>query len=109
MAKYEFNVERSGLISDGYHIFDELYHHRMVLFSIICNTHKEEAWKSLLHDDGSMFDNYFIVGIHTPKGHYTYHYHMDYWDVFDVKELKRAPEWDGHKPEDITRLYSLLN
>ena len=97
-----------GSTSDGYHTFDELYEHRMVLFSIICNQNKDEGWKSLLHSDGTMFDDYFIVGIKTPLGQYTYHYHMDNWDTFNVKELEKAPEWDGHKPSDITRLYSLL-
>lgn len=95
-------------ISDGYHTFGELYHHRMVLFSIICNTYKDRAWKSKLHHDGTMYDNYFIVGVTTDEGDYTYHYHLDDWGRFDVKELEKAPVWDGHKPEDITRLYSLL-
>ena len=95
-------------ISDGYHTFDELYFHRMVLFSIILNQNKELAWKSRKHDDGSMFDgNYFIVGIETPEGQYTYHYHMEHWDHFQVKELDCAPKWDGHKPSDITRLFSI--
>ncbi len=97
-------------ISDGYHTFEELYHHRCVLFSVICNQNKEKAWKSLLHHDGTMFgdNDMFIVGIETPEGSYTYHYHREYWDMFKVKELDRAPEWDGHKPEDVTRLLSLL-
>ena len=98
----------NGSTSDGYHTFDELYDHRMTLFSIICNQNKEQAWKSLLHDDGTMFDDYFIVGIKTPEGQYTYHYHMDVWEKFDVTELERAPEWDGHIASDIERLYSLL-
>lgn len=96
-----------GDLSDGYHTFNELYHHRAVLFSVICNQNKDKAWKSKLHADGTMFDGYFIVGIDTPKGTYTYHYQMKYWDLFDVKELERAPEWDGHKPEDVDRLLSL--
>ena len=29
--------------------------------------------------------------------------------MFDVKELSNAPEWDGHKPEDIIRLLTLDN
>lgn len=97
-------------ISDGYHTFGELYHHRAVLFAIICNQNKDKAWKSYKHDDGSMFDGgMFIVGIETPDGQYTYHYHVDpYWDMFEVKELDFAPKWDGHKPSDITRLFSLL-
>ena len=97
-------------ISDGYHTFGELYHHRAFLFSIICNQNKELSWKSLKHDDGSMFDgDMFIVGIETPEGQYTYHYHIEpYWDLFNVRELEYAPKWDGHQPSDITRLTSIL-
>ena len=97
----------SGETSDGYHTFNELYYHRMVLFSLICNNNKEVAFKSKLHADGTMFDDYFIVGVNTPNGYYTYHYHMDDWDMFDVEEVEKAPEWDGHKPSDIRRLLTL--
>ena len=96
-------------ISDKWHTFEELYYHRMVLFSIICNQNKCKAWKSRMHDDGTMFDDEsFICGIETPEGQYTYHYHLEYWEKFDVKELEFAPKYDGHQPKDITRLYSLL-
>lgn len=97
------------LISDGYHTFNELYFHRMILFSVICKIYRNKSWKSKLHADGTMFDNYFIVGITTPDGNYSYHYHMEYWEHFDrIKELKKAPEWDGHQSKDVTRLLSLL-
>lgn len=102
-------IEKMGDMSDGYHSFNELYYHRMMLFSVICNTYKDIAWKSWKHDDGTMFDDYFIVGIDTEEGQYSYHYHKDNWDMFNVKELEYAPEWDGHKPSDITRLLNLLN
>lgn len=98
-----------GNTSDGYHTFDELYYHRMILFSVICNQNKNISWKSKLHSDGTMYDNYFICGIETPSGMYTYHYDLKYWNLFDVKELSNAPEWDGHKPEDIIRLLTLGN
>ena len=107
--KFEFDVERIGLIGDGYHTLDDLYYHRMVLFSVICNTYKDKAWKSLKHSDGTMYDDYFIVGVVTPEGDYTYHYHIDHWRDFDVKEIDSAPVWDGHKPEDIGRLRGLLS
>ena len=97
-------------ISDGCHTFGELYDHRAKLFSIICNQDFiwEDAWKSRLHHDGSMFEGYFIVGINTPKEQATYHYEMKYWDLFHVKELDNAPEWDGHTAnEAIERLLSL--
>lgn len=88
-----------GEVSDGYHTFNELYHHRAVLFSVICNDRPDLAWKSKLHADGSMFDGMFIVGVQTPDGQATYHYDLDpYWDMFDVQVLERAPEWDGHTP-----------
>lgn len=89
-----------GNLSDGYHTFNELYHHRAVLFSVICNSMPNKAWKSKLHDTGEMYDGMFIVGIETPEGNATYHYDIEpYWDMFKVKELERAPKWDGHTPQ----------
>lgn len=98
-----------GNLSDGYHTFNELYHHRAVLFSVICNAFKSCAWKSKKHSDGTMYDEMFIVGIDTPEGSATYHYDIEpYWDMFDVKELDNAPEWDGHTPDDaINRIAGL--
>ncbi len=104
-AKEEFDL---GDLSDGYHTFNELYHHRMILFSVICNGNPLRAWKSWKHHDGTMYDDYFIVGIETIAGQYTYHYHKDHWSMFRVRVLDNAPEWDGHKPEDITRLLTLV-
>lgn len=101
------NLIEEEMISDTFHTFEELYMQRCILFATICNQNKENSWKSKKHDDGTMYDNYFIVGIDTPKGSYTYHYHMQYWEYFDVKELKKAPKWDGHTAEDVTRLLSL--
>lgn len=89
--------EINGQTSDGCHTFDELYHHRAVLFSIIVHNYPELSWKSKLHCTGDMLDGMFIVGIDTPYGQATYHYDLDpYWDMFDCKELEFAPEWDGH-------------
>lgn len=100
-------LTNSGAISDGYHTFDELYYQRMMLFSMICRDHREVAWKSTKHHDGTMYENYFIVGITTPAGDFTYHYHEQHWGVFDVKEIGKAPEWDGHTGDDIVRLMLL--
>ena len=98
-----------GDVSDGYHTFNELYHHRAVLFSVICNTFKDKAWKSKKHDTGDMYDGMFIVGIETPQGQATYHYDINpYWDMFKVKELPNAPKWDGHTPEEAIRRISIL-
>ena len=89
----------TGETSDGYHTFNELYHHRAVLFSVIVKAFQEKAWKARLHHDGTMYDGMFIVGIDTPEGQASYHYDIDpYWDMFECLELERAPEWDGHTP-----------
>jgi|GEM_PF-1213699 len=103
-----YSIKDVGNFSDGSHTFNELYEHRTILFSVICNTYKNKAWKSWKHEDGSMFKDYFIVGITTSKGDYSYHCHKDNWNRFDIKEIANAPKWDGHKPSDVNRLYYLL-
>lgn len=93
----------TGDTSDGYHTFNELYHHRAVLFAAICNTYPHLAWKSKQHHkpDEPMYDEMFIAGIETPQGQATYHFDIEpYWDMFHVRELERAPRWDGHTPEE---------
>lgn len=90
----------TGDTSDGFHTFDELYHHRAVLFSLIVACFPSASWKSKRHSDGTMFDGMFIVGIETKWGQATYHYDVDEcWDMFRCRELERAPEWDGHTPD----------
>ena len=86
--------------SDGYHTFRELYEHRRMLTKNLFNLDYKNCFKSKLHNDGKMFENYFIVGIRTAKGCATYHYHIRHWDDFKGVALERAPEWDGHTSGD---------
>ena len=99
----------TGETSDGYHTFNELYHHRAVLFSVIVKAFPDHSWKARKHHDGSMYDGMFIVGIETPDGQASYHYDINpYWDMFQCKELEYAPEWDGHTPaQAIARIGKL--
>ncbi len=112
-AALEAAVKRciSGDTSDGYHTFDELYHHRAILFSVLVATFSSWSWKSKVHRDATMFPGMFIVGINTPDGQATYHYSLKYWDRFKCKGLEKAPKWDGHSPqiaiERISRLVYL--
>lgn len=102
MRKSYIEIPSAGIgeVTDGYHSFNELYHHRAVLFSVICNQNKEKAWKARFHDDGTMFENMFIVGIETPDGQATYHYNINpYWEMFEIKTLDYAPKFDGHTPK----------
>ena len=97
----------NGDTSDGYHTFNELYHHRAVLFAVLQKAYPSKSWKSKRHADGKMFDNMFIAGINTPEGMYTYHFEMNEWDMYTCEEVEFAPEWDGHMPKDVNRLLSL--
>lgn len=107
----ELNISRkNGTLSDGYHTYNDLYYQRCVLFATICNMNKNISWKSARHSDGKKCfdsDNWFIVGIDTLEGSYTYHYEMKFWDMFKVPELEKGKEWDGHTEKDVTRLLSL--
>ena len=95
-------------ISDKWHTFGDLYYHRMMLTQALSIPLMDIAWKSKLHADGTMFKNSFIIGFSSEDHRdYTYHYNFKYWDLFTVKELPNAPEYDGHKPEDIGRLVSM--
>lgn len=104
-------IPRSGIgnLSDGYHTFNGLYYQRMVLFAALVKAFKDRARKSYRHEDGELCfgGGWFIVGIDTPEGNYTYHYENKDFDLFDCEELPVAKHWDGHTEEDVTRLLSL--
>lgn len=100
-------------VSDKYHTFGDLYKQRVYLFSVICNQNKDKAWKSKKHFDEEndpMFNGDFIVGIETPKGHFSFHFKLEFWDMFsEIQELERAPKYDGYnQDEGLDRLISLV-
>ncbi len=107
----KFGMFNIGEFSDGCHTFNQLYHQRAILFATIVNDHPDISWKSWKHEDGKYcFDSngeWFIVGIDTPEGTYTYHYEKKYWDLYHCAVVETAPHWDGHTEDDVTRLLSL--
>lgn len=102
-------IDDIGDLSDGFHTFNQLYYQRMMLFAALVKQNKDRAWKSYRHEDGELCfgGGWFIVGIDTPEGSYTYHYENKYWDKFDCQELPVSKHWDGHTEADVTRLLSL--
>lgn len=96
-------------MSDGSHTFRDLYYQRMMLTAALVKAYKQLAWKSHRHEDGELCfgGGWFIVGITTPQGDYTYHYEESYWSLFDCEELPKGKPWDGHTEKDVTRLLSL--
>lgn len=96
----------TNLISDGYHTFGELYHHRTVLYIALCRMmHKTGTyvWRSELHSDGTKYDGWFLLGICQHAGEQiTYHLHKDYWDDCAFAYTRdKAPEFDGHSSKDV--------
>lgn len=108
---YEVILEGNDIeIRDEYHSMEELYNHRRALNAALCNN-LAPLWndaqnypliaKSKLHDDGSMFEGYFIVFIETQNGIVSYHYSIKHWDEFKIPEVGKAPKYDGHTSQDV--------
>lgn len=118
-----------GDTSDGYHTFQELYDHRTALLMAACNSimmfcnaigveygdTSQYVFKSRAHHDGERVKGYFIVGINCQSESdaddkwATWHCEDKWWDKFAIPELERAPEWDGHMPDDaLERLVKAL-
>lgn len=99
----------AGLLSDGYHTFNELYAHRVRLFSTLMHAYYKEAWWSRKHFDGSQWDGWIIAGINTPNGSITYHLpESEIQYLTNIKELPNGKEWDGHTSDDVLlRMLSL--
>jgi len=104
----------TGETSDGYHTFNELYYHRMLLCAALFNTFYEQtatragswAWgvhKSWQHYAGGdeMFPGMFVVMCNLPTGQISYHYDAEHWDLFKIPQRDRADTWDGHTPDDV--------
>ena len=105
----------SGEASDGYHTHNELYEYRTLY-----HAHAARAWmldgmevtKSWRHADGELCfgGGWFIVTAQLPTGQVTNHYPERDWPLFDVPEVERPTEWDGHTPQEAAaRIRAALN
>lgn len=93
-------------ISDGHHTFGELYKNIIILFCTLCNLLPNISWKSKKHNDEEndpMFSGDFIAGMNTPDGIATYHIKLQYWDLFDIPELERAPKYGNYDNEEVLK------
>lgn len=115
MEKITIEVEKVGAVSDGYHTFDDLYDHRIMLYIALCkeyarNRFEDIIWRSKYHSDGSNIDGWFVLGISQEKGkQITYHLPNEHWDKTNfAKTLEKAPEFDGHTSADVLERIKLL-
>ena len=110
-------VSNVGQVSDGYHTFDELYHHRSLLFIAFLKKfgkHDPYPWWSLHHYDGSMYPGYFIVGVTLPDIQKAISYHLKLHHLPTVKacgnieERNIAPICDHDSDEVLIRLIDYI-
>lgn len=98
-----------GEVSDGYHTFNELYEFRKAYNAAFFNELAKQGIcgvvKSKRHSDGEecFGGGWFIVVAQLPTGQISNHYEMKDWDLFKCKEVKQAPIWDGHTPQDVVK------
>ena len=97
-------VGAGGAISDGYHTHEELYEHRNHLFVALMRGNPAISWRANNHDDGTMYEGWFIAGMHLPSGDISYHLPVEMWELLDgvgIATTNRAPKWDGYTPDDV--------
>jgi len=105
----------SGLVSDGYHTFGELYESRNILYIAFCKLlfnylviqrsyeEADDIWKSRIQSDGKQEEGWFLLGIAKgPGSQITFHLPDKYWgQLAFIKELPIAPPYDGHTTADV--------
>lgn len=79
----------------------ELYYfvHYVIYFQIFLGNLK----KHYDEENDPMFENSFIAGINTPDGVVTYHIKLEYWELFDIPEIERAPKYDNYSSNDVLK------
>lgn len=96
----------TGKVSDGFHTFDELYEHRCYLFVALMRTNPEISWRSHSHEDGTMYDGWFVAGMHLPTGDISYHLPINMWKLLNncaVDTMDISPKFDGHTASDVIK------
>lgn len=96
----------TGNVSDGYHIFDEQYSLYYYLFMALMRSHPKISWRANNHENGTMYDGWFVVGMHLPTGDISYHLPVVMWEMLDgvgIATSLNAPAWDGHTAADVLR------
>jgi hypothetical protein len=112
--KQGFFYNTMGEVSDGYHTFDELYEFRMLYnaqyFNALAYIYDElgvgdRPVKSKRHSDGELCfgGGWFVVVVQLRTGQISNHYDLKDWDLFQIDEVEKAPEWDGHTPKDVVK------
>ena len=93
-------------VSDGYHTIEEYVDIRNHLFVALCNSNPNISWKSKKHFDEEndpIFNVCFIAGIDTEEGSITFHLKLKFWDELEVREIDKAPKYDGYTTDTVKK------
>lgn len=93
----------TGVISDGYHTFNDLYEHRCLLFVYLMNVQRASAFKTRKHKDGTQYEGWFVGIIRTVQGDISYHLPDELWGVCMVPEIERYADFDGHTSTEVVQ------
>lgn len=101
----EVECADAGLVSDGYHTFNELYEHRHLLYLSLLKVGGFKGWRSRRHSDGASYEGWFLVGATVPgvQAQISYHLPDRLWDHcpwLETHEIAPVP-WDGHSSQDV--------
>lgn len=113
---YYLDEKIVDLLNEKENLINELYDFRLVYNALLFNEWYKndvfEVYKSRKHHTGELcFDGeWFIVVAILPSGQITNHYHLDYWDYFQIPVYDKVKdEFDGHNSQDVLeRLTSIL-
>lgn len=95
------SIERQKC-SDGYHTFEELYEHRVLLFVALCNLMPAQCHKTWKNFEKESWEGWFILVLHHPvAGQISYHIPEKYWGLCRVKEVIYNHTFDGHNSDDV--------
>lgn len=83
-------------ISDGYHTFDELYEHRVILYLSLCMSKKEKCYYK------KDYEKWFCIYLETDHGQVSYHVPNKFLGIAE-KNFTYSPDhkFDGHTSSDV--------
>lgn len=86
-----------GETSDGYHTFNELYEHRVLLWINFCRLNPMDCYVVEDHYEG-----WFLLGMETGFGQISYHCPNKYLSMVPkILFTRDAPKFDGHTSNDV--------
>lgn len=92
-----FGHKNKGQISDGYHTFDELYEHRVLLYlSLLKCSNLKTHWMR------NYYPGWHVVFLELPTGQISYHVPAKH-TLFLEKNFGELSSsiWDGHMSKDV--------